>query len=238
MKTVAVRKIERAPAEEIGRLGELGVATVHEALGRSGLMNPSIRPVAAGARIVGSAVTALCAPGDNMMLHVGIELVQPGDVLVVAPMSPSTDGYVGDLLATSLAARGARGLVIDAGARDVAEIRAMGFPVWSRIISAQGTVKETVGAVNVPVVCAGAYVVPGDVVVADDDGVVVVPRQEAGVVIKAAEARVAKERSLAEKLRDGELSLDLLSLREKLADRGLTYVEGPVDWSRHDPLRD
>lgn len=231
MKTIAVREIERASAEEIDRLQGFGVATVHEALGRGGLMNPSIRPVIPGVAIAGSAVTALCAPGDNLMLHVGIELLRPGDILVVAVMSDSTDGYVGDLLAASLAARGARGLVIDAGARDIAEIRRTGFPVWSRAVSAQGTVKETVGAANVPVVCAGAEVHPGDVVVADDDGVVVVPRLRAGAVIEAAAARESKEAALGERLAAGELSLDLLSLRGKLAERGLTYVDGPVDWS-------
>jgi 4-hydroxy-4-methyl-2-oxoglutarate aldolase len=237
MKTIAVRKIERADPGEIDRLQKFGVATVHEALGRSGLLQPSIRPVVPGARVAGSAVTALCAPGDNLMLHVGIELVQPGDILVVATMSGSTDGYVGDLLATSLAARGAKGLVIDAGARDVAEIRTIGFPVWSRAVSAQGTVKETVGAANVPVVCAGVQVVPGDVVVADDDGVVVVPRLRAGAAIAEAAAREAKEADLGKRLAAGELTLDALSLRGKLTAGGLTYLDGPIDWRGDDPMR-
>lgn len=234
MKAVAVRHIERAQPEQIRRLEGFGVATVHEAQARSGLMNPRIRPIYSGARIAGSAITALCAPGDNFMLHVGIELVQPGDILVVAMMSDSTDGFVGDVLATSLAARGARGIVIDGGVRDVAELKEMGFPAWSHAISAQGTVKETVGAANVPVVCAGVSVVPGDVVVADDDGVVIVPRRDAEVVIRHAQARHDKEILMRQEMSRGVLSLDLLSLRTKLEERGLRYVDGPIDWSRSD----
>jgi len=225
MKKIAVRSIPRAPAEQVARLGQFGSATVHEAQGRTGLMDTGIRPVWRGGRIAGSAVTALCAPGDNLMLHVGISLVQPGDVLVVAVTSPCSDGYLGDLLATSLAARGAVGVILDCGARDASEITEMGFPVWSRGLSAQGTVKETVCAANVPVVCAGAWVNPGDIIVADDDGVCVIPRETAEAVIAASEAREAKEATMRDKLKAGELSLDLLGLGPLLETRGLRYVE-------------
>lgn len=225
MKTVAVRNIERAPAELIARLGKSGTATVHEAQGRSGLMSARMRPVYRGPRIAGSAVTALCTPGDNTMLHVGISLIKPGDVLVVAVTAPCTDGYLGDLLATSLMARGAAGVVLDCGVRDVAEIEAMGFPTWSIAVSAQGTVKETVGAANVPVVCAGALVRPGDIIVADDDGVVVVPREDAAAVADGAAAREAKEDTMRGKLEAGELSLDLLNLGVMLEAGGLRYVD-------------
>ena len=225
MKTIAVRNIERAPAELIARLGKSGVATVHEAQGRSGLMSTEMRPVYRGPRISGSAVTALCAPGDNLMLHVGIELCRPGDVLVVTVTSPCTDGYLGDLLATSLKARGATGVILDCGVRDVAEIEAMQFPTWARATSAQGTVKETVGAANVPVVCAGAMVQPGDVIVADDDGVVVVPRATAAEVAEGAARREAKEDAMRGKLEAGELSVDLLNLRPLLESRGLRYLD-------------
>ena len=225
MKKIAVRNIVRAPAEHVERLGQFGTATVHEEQGRTGLMDNGIQPVWRGPRISGSAVTTLCAPGDNLMLHVGISLVRPGDVLVVAVTSPCSDGYLGDLLATSLAARGATGVILDCGARDAAEITGMGFPVWSRGLSAQGTVKETVCAANVPVICAGVLVTPGDIIVADDDGVCVVPRDTAAAVIAASEAREAKEALLREKLHAGELSLDLLGLAPLLETRGLQYLD-------------
>lgn len=227
MTGIAVRNFERAQPDTVSALGEAGVATVHEAQGRRGLMHPRMRPAFAGARAAGSAVTALCEPGDNLMLHVAIELLRPGDLLVVAMTSECTDGLFGDLLALALRKRGARGIVIDAGLRDVAELTKMGFPAWSRAISAQGTVKETVGAVNVPVVCAGVLVHPGDVVVADDDGVVVVPRQRAGDVAAAARQRIDKEAVIAQRLEAGESTLDILGLRERLAERGLRYVDEP-----------
>lgn len=228
---VAVRNIERASPELIKGLGECGVATIHESLGRLGLMHPGIRPIQQGARIAGSAVTALCAPGDNFMFHVAIELLQPGDVLVLATTAGCTDGYFGDVLATACKARGAAGVVLDTGVRDVADLRQMGFPVWSRAISAQGTVKETVVSANVPVVCGGAHVTPGDIVVADDDGVVVVPRHKGQDVLEAAHAREEKERGFRERLQKGEVTLDILDLRGKLEERGLRYVDGPVDWT-------
>ena len=222
---VAVRNIRRADAAVVAGLGELGVATVHEAQGRSGLLAPDVRPIYPGTRVAGSAITVSLPPGDNLMIHVAVELCREGDVLVVAPTSRSDAGYMGELIATSLATRGVRAAVVDAGVRDVAEIQRMGFPVWSHCVSAYGTVKESLGDVNVPVVCAGQAVAPGDVVVADDDGVVVVPREEAERVLEAGRQREAKEAKSRVRYEAGELSLDLLSLREVVQARGLRYVD-------------
>jgi 4-hydroxy-4-methyl-2-oxoglutarate aldolase len=220
---VVVRTIARADAEAIARLGQLGVATVHEAQGRSGLLRPYMRPIDATSRVAGSAVTVWCAPGDNLMIHAAIAVVKPGDVLVVATSSESTDGMFGELLAESCRAHGVAGLVIDAGVRDTAELTAMAFPVWSRAVSAQGTVKATPGSVNVPIVCAGAAVAPGDVVVGDADGVVTVPRELVDTVLTAAEARAAKEERTRQRLRAGELGLDIYGLRALLAERGVEW---------------
>jgi 4-hydroxy-4-methyl-2-oxoglutarate aldolase len=224
-RPVIVTGIERADAATVDALAVHGVATVHEAMGRTGLAGPGIRPIQDGVRIAGSAVTILSWPGDNLMIHAAIEQCQAGDVLVIATTSPSTDGAFGDLFATALKARGVRGLVTTTGVRDVADLRAMGFPVWSRAVHAQGTVKATPGSVNVPIVVAGATVQPGDVVIADDDGVVVVPRREASAVLEAADARVEKEAADREAYGSGtQLSLDRKGLRKTLADLGVSYM--------------
>jgi 4-hydroxy-4-methyl-2-oxoglutarate aldolase len=225
MSPTAVRNIPRPAAEVVEALARFGVATLHEAQGRVGLMDTAIRPIYTGAALCGPAVTVLTHPGDNWMLHVAAELLQPGDVVVIACSAPNGDGMFGELLATSYRARGARGLVSDTGVRDVKEISAMGFPVFSRHISAKGTVKATVGSVNLPVVCAGMVVNPGDVVAADDDGVVVIPREKAAEVAKAAHAREEKEAATRKRLQAGELGLDLYGMREALAKAGLKYVD-------------
>src|SRR5262245_21479413 len=229
MSGTVVRNIHRADADTIATLERLGVATVHETQGRSGLMQPYMRPVWRGASIAGSAITALCHPGDNWMIHVACDVLKKGDVLVVACSSENTDGGFGELLATSLKALGAKGVVLDMGCRDASEISGMNFPVWSRAISAKGTVKASIGSVNLPVVCAGVGVKPGDVVVAGDDGVVVVPRLDAAKVAKAGEEREKKEAANRARLQKGELGLDIYDMRKSLADRGLTYVDGPLD---------
>ena len=229
MQNVVVRNIKRADAKALATFEKLGASTVHEALGRYQLMKPYIRPIWAGASIAGPAVTILAQPGDNWMLHVAVEQCQKGDIVVVGCTADNTDGMFGELLATSFAARGVKGLILDAGCRDVKALHEMGFPVWSKAVSAKGTVKATLGAVNVPVVCGGVNVEPGDVVVADDDGVVVIPKKEAVAVAAKAQKRKDDEDGKRKQLASGTLGLDMYKMREGLEKAGLRYVDNPED---------
>ncbi|WP_394936958.1 4-carboxy-4-hydroxy-2-oxoadipate aldolase/oxaloacetate decarboxylase [uncultured Ilumatobacter sp.] len=224
-KHVIVRNIDRADSSVIDRLAVAGTATVHEAIGRVGYVGPHLKPIQLDTKIAGSAVTVLSHPGDNIMIHAAVEMCQPGDVLVVANTAPSTHGMFGDLLATSLIARGVRGLVIDAGVRDTADLRSMGFPVWAQHVSCQGTVKNSPGSVNVPVILGGVTVQPGDVVCADDDGVVIVERADAAWALERSDARLAREEQMRVTLESGELGVDVYGLRQKLNDMGVEYID-------------
>jgi len=226
---MVIRNVHRANAAAVSQLAKFGVATIHEAMERTGLLAPYIRPIYSGARVCGTAITALGHPGDNWMLHVAAEQLRPGDVVVFALSAPDDHGFFGDLLATSFRARGGLGLIIDGGVRDISELTAMQFPVWSKAVHAKGTIKARVGSVNTPVTCAGALVNPGDVIVGDDDGVVVVPAAKAAEVAQAAQAREDKEAATRARLKSGELGLDIYSMRDKLKAAGLAYYDNPED---------